>query len=71
MSKKADSSSQRIECNVTKCAHNCIDDSTCRLDAIKVCTCSNQRKGNLEDETACASYHYAGYLNEEEIKGRD
>ena len=27
----------KIKCNVVKCVHNCIDDSTCRLNTIKVC----------------------------------
>lgn len=62
---------QKIECNVTKCAHNCIDDCTCRLDSIKVCNCKNQGSGELDDETACGSYDFAGNLNETEITGRD
>ena len=35
--------SDRIKCNVTKCVHNCIEDSTCRLDSIVVCECMNDR----------------------------
>ncbi len=44
----------RIKCNVSKCLHNCIDDSTCRLNSIKVCECMNDKKSkNREDQTAC------------------
>lgn len=60
----------RILCNVTKCVHNCIDNSTCRLDSIKVRECMNDKKSDKkEDQTACGSYEYVGNLNESEILG--
>ncbi|MCX8074252.1 MAG: DUF1540 domain-containing protein [Clostridia bacterium] len=58
--------SQRIECNVTNCTHNCIDDSTCRLDKIQVAPCGPRGSKVAEDETLCSSYLYIGDLNEEE-----
>ncbi len=61
---------QKIKCNVTKCVHNCIDNSTCRLESIKVCECMNDKNSNKkEDQTACGSYKYAGNLNQSEILG--
>ena len=36
--------SQRIECNVTNCTHNCIEDSTCRLNKIQVSPMRYKRK---------------------------
>ncbi|MDD3303868.1 MAG: DUF1540 domain-containing protein [Clostridia bacterium] len=63
--------SQKIMCGVTDCAHNCIDDSTCRLEAIKVNVMQDNRKAECEDGTCCKSYDYAGDLNETEITGRD
>ena len=60
----------RIKCNVAKCAHNCIDDSTCRLNSIKVCECMNDNKSKKrEDQTACGSYEYVGNLNKYEVLG--
>lgn len=60
----------RIKCNVAKCVHNCIDDSTCRLDTIKVQECMNDRgSSKREDQTACGSYEYIGNLNKSEILG--
>lgn len=52
--------SNKIKCNVAKCVHNCIDDSTCRLDSIIVCECMNDRKSKIkEDQTSCGSYYYS------------
>ncbi len=63
---------ERIRCNVSKCVHNCIDDSTCRLDTIKVCECMNDKKSKRsEDQTACGSYRFIGNMNEAEILGRN
>ena len=60
----------KIKCNVVKCVHNCIDDSTCRLNTIKVCECMNDKKSSKrEDQTACDSYEYVGNLNKSEILG--
>lgn len=62
----------KILCNVTKCVHNCIEDSTCRLDSIKVCECMNDKKSRRrEDQTSCGSYEYCGNLNTDEIIGRN
>ena len=62
---------QKIMCSVTDCIHNCIDDSTCRLESIKVNISSNNRKAGCQEDTCCKSYDYAGDLNEVEITGRD
>lgn len=62
------SGNQKIGCNVTSCMHNCIDDSTCRLDQINVTPCGMNGNKTPEGETACGSYHYAGNLNVEEKK---
>lgn len=62
--------SGKIKCNVSKCAHNCIDDSTCRLDSIMVCECMNDKKSSIkEDQTSCGSYYYSGNLNSSEVLG--
>ncbi len=58
-----DNHEQKIECSVSHCAHNCIEDSTCRLEAIKVCPCGPKIKENYEEDTACSSYDYIGDLN--------
>lgn len=63
--------SQKIMCGVTDCIHNCIDDSTCRLESIKVNVSSGNDKAGSEEGTCCKSYDYAGDLNEVEITGRD
>jgi len=61
---------ERILCNVSKCSHNCMEDSTCRLDTIKVCECMNDNKSkNPEAQTACKSYEFIGNLNQSEILG--
>ena len=62
---------QKIKCNVTDCMHNCIDDSTCRLESIKVGIMSDKPKANCEDGTCCTSYNFGGDLNETEVTGRD
>lgn len=62
---------QKINCNVSDCTHNCIDDSTCRLESIKVGVMSDKVKANCEDGTCCNSYNFCGDLNETEITGRD
>lgn len=54
---------QKIECNVSSCAHNCIEDATCRLDRIMVTPCSRDISRVPEGETACSSYFYSGKLN--------
>lgn len=36
--------SQKIDCNVTNCTHNCIEDSTCRLNKIQVSPMRYKRK---------------------------
>lgn len=54
---------QKIKCNVVQCAHNSVEDCTCRLDSIKVCQCDTHVKKDFKDDTACASYDYAGDLN--------
>ncbi len=59
-------SNQKIKCNVVDCVHNCVSDCTCRLEQIKVCPCTNEKYAKSEEGTACASYHYAGDLNEKE-----
>lgn len=61
----------KIECNVVDCMHNCIENSTCKLDAIRVCNCTGDKYAKKEDGTACSSYDYAGDLNEEGVSGRD
>lgn len=63
------SRSPAIKCNVVDCAHNCVKDSTCRLETIKVCTSNGRRHAESEDGTACNSYHYVGDLNERESAG--
>ena len=71
MSEKNTKCSQKIMCGVTDCLHNCIDDSTCRLDSIKVNISSEGNKAGCKEGTCCISYDYAGDLNEVEITGRD
>lgn len=62
---------QKIKCGVTDCMHNCIDDSTCRLECIKVNVMSDRSKASCKDGTACCSYDFGGDLNEAEMTGRD
>ena len=58
--------SQKIECSVADCTHNCIKDSTCRLDKIRVCPCISDEKTASDESTQCSSYHYLGDLNAKE-----
>lgn len=60
---------QKINCNVSECTFNCLEDSTCRLDSIKVCNCSSNKTKDPLKDTACGSYEYSGNLNIEEITG--
>ena len=69
--KNSEQGNQKIKCGVTDCVHNCIENSTCRLDSIKVNVVSDQTKAGSKDGTSCKSYDYAGDLNETEITGRD
>ena len=62
---------QKIKCGVTDCVHNCIEDSTCRLECITVNVSSDRRHANEIDGTCCKSYYSAGDLNKVEIVGRD
>ena len=62
---------QKIKCNVSECTHNCIEDSTCRLECIKVGVMSDKVNAKCEDETCCNSYDFGGDLNKTEITGRD
>lgn len=61
---------QKIECNVSSCAHNCLEDSTCRLDRIMIKPCSLNQSRTPEGETACGSYFYVGEMNVVERLGR-
>lgn len=61
---------QKIECNVSTCAHNCLEDSTCRLDRIMVRPCIGNESRAPEDKTACGSYFYIGEMNVAERIGR-
>lgn len=56
---------QKIECNVSNCTHNAIQDCTCKLDRIQVSPCSNKGTKTSEDETLCSMYLYAGHMNNE------
>lgn len=56
---------QKIQCNVTECAHNCLEDSTCRLDRILVTHGVERSDEDSKDETACAMFTFVGNLNAE------
>ena len=62
---------QKILCNVAHCTHNCIEDSTCRLNKILVSPCTTKANESADETTSCASYKYCGDLNIAEITGRD
>lgn len=62
---------QKIKCGVTDCLHNCIEDSTCRLECITVNVSSDRRHADEVDGTCCKSYDHARDLNKTEIVGRD
>lgn len=49
---------QKIKCTVSDCTHNCIQDSTCRLEEISVCNCNAVKTKDPKKDTACSSYHY-------------
>jgi len=57
---------QKIRCTVTECSHNCLEDSTCRLDEILVSHGITRSDENSKDETACSMFHFIGNLNAEE-----
>ena len=61
---------QKIECNVSSCAHNCLEDCTCRLDRIKVRPCVGDVTRTSDGETYCDSYFYVGEMNIAERLGR-
>ena len=61
---------QKIECSVSSCAHNCLEDSTCRLDRIMVKPCYLNQSRTPDGETACGSYFYVGKMNIVERLGR-
>lgn len=62
---------QKIECNVSSCAHNCLEDCTCRLDRIIVKPCRNSNDSRTPDsDTCCSSYYYVGGMNVAEILDR-
>lgn len=61
---------QKIECTVSSCAHNCLEDSTCRLDRIKVKPTTLENSKNSENQTLCGSYNNIGELNTVERIGR-
>lgn len=67
--KYSGSYTQKILCNVTNCAHNCLDDCSCRLDKIQVAPCGPKGDTSAKDETLCSSYLYSGNLNSEEKYG--
>lgn len=64
-------SEQKIQCTVSDCAHNCLEDSTCRLEKIQVCPCGHKGNAEKQEDTLCGSYHFAGNLNAKEILGGD
>lgn len=61
---------QKIACNVSSCAHNCLEDCTCRLDRIMVRPCAGDKARTPEGETSCGSYFYIGEMNIAERLGR-
>ena len=61
---------QKIECNVSSCAHNCLEDCTCRLYRIMVRPCAGDKARTPEGETSCGSYFYIGEMNIAERLGR-
>ncbi len=61
---------QKIECNVSSCAHNCLEDCTCRLDRIMVRPKAGDKTRTPGSETSCGSYFYIGEMNVVERLGR-
>lgn len=53
----------KINCNVSTCAHNCVEDSTCLLREIKVARIKAEESGDADMDTACHSYKYLGHEN--------
>ena len=47
---------QDIKCSVHDCAHCNSDENTCKLNSIKVCSCSDEEK---KEATMCDSYKKA------------
>lgn len=62
---------QKIKCSVADCTHNCLEDSTCRLECIKVSVMKDRPEAKCEEGTACCSYDFGGDLNQAEMTGRD
>lgn len=53
----------KINCNVSMCAHNCVEDSTCLLKEINVARIKADESGDADVDTACHSYRYIGNEN--------
>ncbi len=53
----------RINCNVSTCTHNSLEDSTCRLNEINVSRISAEESGDADKDTACHSYKFIGTEN--------
>lgn len=53
----------KINCNVSTCAHNCVEDSTCLLKEINVARIKADESGDADVDTACHSYRYIGNEN--------
>jgi hypothetical protein len=59
--------SQKIGCNVVSCAHNSVENSTCRLENIKVTPCAGVKgDGSAYKETLCSSFLHVADLNMQE-----
>lgn len=56
---------QKINCTVSDCIHNCVDDCTCRLGEISVCPCSATMTKDPLKDTACHSYKYSNVQHKE------
>jgi len=59
---------QKIQCTVTECAHNSLEDSTCRLEKIIVKHRVIRSDENTEDDTACGMFVFVGGLNADETR---
>ncbi|MDD2376945.1 MAG: DUF1540 domain-containing protein [Clostridia bacterium] len=59
---------QKIQCTVTECAHNCLEDSTCRLDKILVSHGLTRSDESSKDDTACGMFLFVGKSNAEETR---
>lgn len=60
---------QKIKCNVSNCTHNCLEDSSCRLDEILVTPTILKNGVYKPDVTMCGSFKDIGNLNMEEKRG--